>query len=425
MSAIHRGHAASALSLAVLGTALATGGCYGEPRGSTQTPLRPTNPWCPATDQRIIDVCYGCNPFEERIGNALSQTQIPEDVKQQIEQCLSGESNANVLGKDVLKASIKGCVEKKITLDPAYQKTLSDLVDKARQNIDPQAQKAWEGCRDNVRKCGRTNCPMPPSAFMGIWTGTIDGTSAKPRSVPLRGGIQLTVGTEGGTTGRFNICAKNMPSFIVRGSVQGTVDTAGHFDGFYAMMTLPDRLKLTGRMVALDRGSASGDFQAPTDSTPGELEVDAFHVDAKKGPGDLPEPCQVEVPMRGSTSPLGSSSAASPPPPSSCSMRCEGNGEATRLRIDAGRTYRFELRSKTANPHELHVLSESRNSKIMLVENSNVGDAFTLKDDSLKVCSKLRGTGGGCHWSCSVDTVNGLARLFTDQLSADFKVTCQ
>ena len=61
----------------------------------------------------------------------------------------------------------------------------------------------------------------------------------------------------------------------------------------------------------------------------------------------------------------------------------------------------------------------------MLVESSSIGDAFTIKADSLKVCSKLQRTGGGCAWSCSVDVLKGTTRFFTDQLSADFTVTCQ
>lgn len=135
------------------------------------------------------------------------------------------------------------------------------------------------------------------------------------------------------------------------------------------------------------------------------------------------EPASTPTAAPPSTSPATPPTSQKPTPPT-CPIRCEGSGEATRLRLEGGRTYRFELRNKTVNPHELHVHSEHTDNMLMNVEKSSVGDAFTISDDALKVCSKLARTGGGCHWSCSVDSVKGTARLFTDQLSADFTVSC-
>lgn len=126
------------------------------------------------------------------------------------------------------------------------------------------------------------------------------------------------------------------------------------------------------------------------------------------------------------TPPVASATPAIPPKVP-CTMSCDGKGDGTRLKLGSGRTYRFELKSKKLGRGDsFHVMSVARDSNVMLVENSSEGASFSISgDDSLKVCSKLQGTGGGCHWMCSVDVVAGKATLFTDQLSADLAVTCQ
>jgi hypothetical protein len=148
-------------------------------------------------------------------------------------------------------------------------------------------------------------------------------------------------------------------------------------------------------------------------------------VEANVVPTPAPAPTTTTPPSPAPPPPPEPSPAPPPPVVASCPMTCEGSGDGTRLRLDPQKTYRFVLRAKSVDPHQFHVLLDRQNANIMLVENSSIGNSFTVKDDSLKVCSKLRGTGGGCAWSCSVDTVAGITRFFTDQLSADFTVTCK
>jgi len=109
-----------------------------------------------------------------------------------------------------------------------------------------------------------------------------------------------------------------------------------------------------------------------------------------------------------------------------CQVQCVGSGDGTRLQMEPKTKYRFELvKSDTSGKaNELHVLSVQYNNNIMLVERSSPGDAFTMENDTLKVCSKLRGTGGGCAWSCAYDLDKQVVRVFTDQLEATFRYSC-
>jgi hypothetical protein len=131
----------------------------------------------------------------------------------------------------------------------------------------------------------------------------------------------------------------------------------------------------------------------------------------------MPPPTTTEPSAEPMTTPVAASA---------CPVRCQGSGEATRLILeDSNRSYTFTLLAKRLRPRsEFHVLDET--SDVFLVENRNVGEGFTLKPpNAAKVCSKLDGTGGGCHWSCSENEQKNSVLFFTDQMSADFSVSCQ
>lgn len=143
----------------LLGASAVAALCSGCP--NAKEPVSNVLAACPATDTRVVTACYGCSPYDERISNSLSQSGLPRDVMESTKQCLDGEINVNFIGQDIAKAKIQACAAKaRGVLDPTYSKTLASIVEAAQKDVatNKGAQDKWDACRDNVRKCGKSDC---------------------------------------------------------------------------------------------------------------------------------------------------------------------------------------------------------------------------------------------------------------------------
>jgi len=97
-----------------------------------------------------------------------------------------------------------------------------------------------------------------------------------------------------------------------------------------------------------------------------------------------------------------------------------------RLQLEAGQDYRFLLMTKSVGTRdELHISNVDRNTNVMLVENSDVGEILSVSGEgALKVCSKFQMADRGCDWTCSVDLAAGVVTVATKELSAEFAIVC-
>jgi hypothetical protein len=112
--------------------------------------------------------------------------------------------------------------------------------------------------------------------------------------------------------------------------------------------------------------------------------------------------------------------------PRACNIHCDGSKNAVRLRFDDERDYRLVLMSKSIGARdEFHVSNINRDTSMMLVENAEVGEMFTLRgEDALKVCSKSSMALPDCVWTCSIDESTNVVKMTTTSQSAQFAVVC-
>lgn len=112
--------------------------------------------------------------------------------------------------------------------------------------------------------------------------------------------------------------------------------------------------------------------------------------------------------------------------PRPCKMRCSGESGAVRLDLEEERDYRLVLIAKAVGPRdEFHVHNIHRDTKLVLVENADIGSVLSLHGtDALKVCSRTNAPTLGCDWTCSIDSDTDVVKMNTPELSAEFAVIC-
>jgi hypothetical protein len=111
--------------------------------------------------------------------------------------------------------------------------------------------------------------------------------------------------------------------------------------------------------------------------------------------------------------------------PGPCAMHCDGVGSAVRLRLEDERDYRFVLLSKKVGLRdEFQVSTTNRDTNLLFIENTDIGATLALRgEDALKVCARSE-TARGCEWTCTFDRENGVVKMTTNELSAEFAVFC-
>lgn len=152
--------------------------------GAPSVSASDTNAFCPAVPEVFVRACGGCPPLEERVGNFLTQSNIPNDVRVAVTECAAGTSEFQAGYLDRSSARWRACVSKQAILDPEYKATLAGIVDKAWNSVSVDAIARWDACRSNVGKCGKQTCPaMPPDCRK--WDVATSECSAYSRDVRL------------------------------------------------------------------------------------------------------------------------------------------------------------------------------------------------------------------------------------------------
>jgi hypothetical protein len=210
-------------------TPQATGGSDAAPHdvaiGATLATTGPEA--CPYTDPKVAAACLGCNPFEERLADALKLTGISADVRTDVKACLSGNTDVEAKSIPTIKASINGCLEKHTQLSEEYQKSLANALNLALSSVNIDAQKNWEDCRNSMRICNKPSCGTNVTRLDAAVPEP--STSSSPGAAD-EGGLVLFVGS--GTVAGFLRCGAHMSTTSFTGRTRFAILSGGTVSGY-------------------------------------------------------------------------------------------------------------------------------------------------------------------------------------------------
>lgn len=105
---------------------------------------------CPGIPSRVRIVC-GCDPKLIYLNGVLQSTDLREDVKLEVQNCLQGDLAVERSSPN-LSLKLEACVSQKKSLDANYQKALVEITNNALTKYSEGLSQSYDSCyRDNLK----------------------------------------------------------------------------------------------------------------------------------------------------------------------------------------------------------------------------------------------------------------------------------